>query len=50
MTEIQSGIYATPTDELTALALEARKRNYIKRGKKGAAPERKATHTTKKRS
>lgn len=26
MTEIQNGIYATPTDELTALALEARKR------------------------
>ena len=26
MTEIQSGIYATPTDELTALALEARRR------------------------
>ncbi len=26
MTEIQNGIYATPTDELTALALEARER------------------------
>lgn len=26
MTEIQNGIYATPADELTALALEARKR------------------------
>ena len=26
MTELQNGIYATPTDELTALALEARKR------------------------
>ena len=26
MTEIQNGIYAAPTDELTALALEARKR------------------------
>ncbi len=26
MTEIQNGIYATATDELTALALEARKR------------------------
>lgn len=26
MIEIQSGIYATPTDELTALALEARER------------------------
>ena len=26
MTEIQNGIYVTPTDELTALTLEARKR------------------------
>ena len=72
MTEIQSGIYATPTDELTALALEARKRKIsygqlvnittgyeqqqivrqycIERGKKGTAPEKKATQTTKKRS
>lgn len=72
MTEIQNGIYATPTDELTALALEAQKRKIsygqlvnittgyeqqqivrqycIEREKKGAAPEKKATQTTKKRS
>ena len=72
MTEIQSGIYATPTDELTALAMEARKRKIsygqlvnittgyeqqqivrqycIERGKKGTAPEKKSTQTTKKRS
>lgn len=72
MTEIQNGIYATPTDELTALALEARKRKIsygqlvstttsyeqqqivrqycIDRGKKGTAPEKKATKTKKKRS
>lgn len=72
MTEIQNGIYAAPTDELSALVLEARKRkisygqlvsattNYvqqqivrqycIERGKKGTAPEKKATKTKKKRS
>jgi hypothetical protein len=72
LTEIQNGIYATPTDELTALALEARERKIsygqlvntttsyerqqivrrycIERGKKGAAPEKKATQTKNKRS
>ena len=70
MTEIQNGIYATPTDELTALAQEARKRKIsygqlvsittgyeqqqiirqycIEWGKKGAAPEKKATKTKKR--